>query len=328
MVELLDPFGRKLEYLRVSVVDSCNFRCFYCLPGNVCKPRGVRGQMGRKLIVRAVLGAAKSGIRKVRLTGGEPLIRKDIVELVREIAEIPGIADLSLTTNGSMLAELAMPLAMAGLKRVNISLDSLDCKNYNYITRGGELQNTLDGIDAAVACGLTPVKINMVVMKGINDHEVANFARLTMDRNLHVRFIEYMPMMNQEKSWREHYLASAEIMTLCEDIGPLTPLPEEDLHGPARNFFLAGAAGRLGFITPVSQHFCADCNRLRLTSDGKLKPCLFTAEEIDLLPALQARENLIPLYQAAAKQKLENSDSSPAAKGSACGPLGMMEIGG
>lgn len=327
MAVLLDPFGRKLEYLRVSVVDSCNLRCFYCHPGDTCKPRSVR-QLDRKLFVRAISGAAEVGIRKVRLTGGEPLVRKDIVDLVREVAAIPGIEDLSLTTNGSMLAELAGPLAAAGLKRVNISLDSLDRENFNHITRGGQLQNTLDGINAAVAFGLTPVKINMVVMKGINDHEVANFARMTMDQDLHVRFIEYMPMLDQEESWREHYLASAAIMALCEGVAPLIPLPEEDLHGPARNFHFAGASGRLGFITPVSQHFCAECNRLRLTSDGKLKPCLFAAEEVDLMPALLAGGNLVPLYQAAAKQKPEHLDASPAARGSSCGPRGMVEIGG
>ncbi|MBS4031845.1 MAG: GTP 3',8-cyclase MoaA [Clostridiales bacterium] len=328
MAELFDSFGRKLEYLRVSVIDSCNLRCFYCRPGDTCKPRSVRGQLDRKLIVRAVAGAADAGIRKVRLTGGEPLVRKDIVELVREIAKIPGIEDLSLTTNGSMLAELARPLAAAGLNRVNISLDSLDCENFYHITQGGQLQATLDGINAAVAFGLTPVKINMVVMKGINDHEVANFARMTMDQELHVRFIEYMPMLGQEELWREHYLTSAAIMALCEHVAPLIPLPEEDLHGPARNFRFAGSAGRLGFITPVSQHFCAECNRLRLTSDGKLKPCLFAAEEIDLIPALLAGDNLSLLYQAAAKQKPEHADTSPAARGSSCGPRGMVEIGG
>jgi cyclic pyranopterin phosphate synthase len=250
------------------------------------------------------------------------------VDLVREIAAVSGIEDLSLTTNGSMLAEMAEPLAAAGLKRVNISLDSLDCENFNHITRGGQLQATLDGINAAAAFGLTPVKINMVVMKGMNDHEVANFARMTMEQDIHVRFIEYMPMLGQEENWRKHYLASAAIIALCEIVAPLLPLPEEDLHGPARNFRFAGAAGRLGFITPISQHFCAECNRLRLTSDGKLKPCLFAAEEVDLLPALLAGDNLTPLYQAAAKQKPEHSDNSPAAWGSSCGPRGMVEIGG
>lgn len=328
MSEFFDSFGRKVEYLRVSVVDNCNMSCFYCRPGDLCKPSNVRGQLDRKLIVRAVSAAVEVGIRKVRLTGGEPLVRKDIVELVREIAKIPGIEDLSLTTNGSLLAGLAKPLAEAGLNRVNISLDSLDRDNFNYITQGGQLEATLDGINAAAASGLTPIKINVVVMKGINDHEVVNFARMTMDRDIHVRFIEFMPMRNQDESWRKHYLPSAAVMALCEEIAPLISLAEEDLHGPARNFCFAGAAGKLGFITPISRHFCAECNRLRLTSDGKLKPCLFTPQEVDLMPALLAGHDLASLYREAAKQKPEHSDISPAAQGSSLGPRGMREIGG
>lgn len=328
MAALLDPFGRKLEYLRVSVVDSCNLRCFYCAPGDSCKPRSVRGQLERENIVQAVAAAAASGIRKVRLTGGEPLIRKDIVDLVRDIARIPGIEDLSLTTNGTLLAQLAKPLAEAGLKRVNISLDSLNRLNFKQITCGGRLQATLDGIDAAFAAGLGPVKINMVVMKGLNDNEVPDFARLTLEREIHIRFIEYMPMLGQKETWKKHYLPSQDIMELCAQVMPLEPVPEEDLHGPARNFRYPGGVGLLGFITPVSQHFCAHCNRLRLTSDGKLKPCLFSTDEIDLLPALVAGEDLTPFYREAARRKPACSDTSPAAQGGTCGPQGMVEIGG
>jgi cyclic pyranopterin phosphate synthase len=328
MAVLLDPFGRKLEYLRVSVVDSCNLRCFYCKPGDACKPRSVRGQLSREHIVQAVQAAAEAGIRKVRLTGGEPLVRKDIVELVHDIARVPGIDDLSLTTNGTLLAALAQPLAQAGLKRVNISLDSLEVANFEQITCGGRLQTVLDGIDAAFAAGLSPVKINMVAMKELNEHEVENFARLTENRNIHIRFIEYMPMLGQEESWKKHYIPSSEIMALCENVAPMESLPEEDLNGPARNFRYPGAIGMLGFITPVSQHFCSDCNRLRLTSDGKLKPCLFSDDEIDLLPALTEGGDLQRLYREAAAKKPANSESSPAAQGATCGPRGMLEIGG
>ncbi|EEG76650.1 GTP 3',8-cyclase MoaA [Dethiobacter alkaliphilus] len=328
MATLLDPLGRKLEYLRVSVVDSCNLRCFYCSPGESCKPRSLRGQLSREHIVRAVTAAAKAGIKKVRLTGGEPLVRRDIVGLVHDIAQIEGIEDLSLTTNGTLLKDLAEPLAAAGLKRVNISLDSLDGHNFEQITCGGQLQATLDGIDAAFDAGLTPVKINMVVMKDLNHHEVENFAKLTLDRDIHVRFIEYMPMLGQDDVWRRHYLPSSEIMELCNGVLPMEAVPEEDLNGPARNFRFPDAVGLLGFITPVSQHFCANCNRLRLTSDGKLKPCLFSANEIDLQPALAANADLGPYYQSAAQNKPANSDVSPASQGSACGPQGMVEIGG
>lgn len=329
MAVLVDAFGRKLEYLRVSVVDSCNLRCFYCTPNDSCKPRQVRNTLERDMIVRAVRGAAAAGIRKIRLTGGEPLMRKDIVQLVAEISEIPGILDLSLTTNGTMLEKLAGPLAAAGLKRVNISLDSLDGEKFNRITRGGNLQTTLAGIDAAFEAGLTPVKLNMVVMKGINDHEIGNFARLTMEREIHVRFIEYMPMLGQEDLWHAHYLPNTDIMKRCAQVAPLIPLTADDeFHGPARNYRLDGAKGTLGFITPVSRHFCEQCNRLRLTCDGKLKPCLFSADEVDLMPALESGQDLVPYFKKAASIKPALSETSPATMGSTCGPRGMVDIGG
>ncbi len=328
MARLLDPAGRKIEYLRLSVVDSCNLRCFYCRPGDSCEPRRARAILDRETLARVVAAAATLGIRKVRLTGGEPLLRPDIVDLTRDIAVIPGIEDLSLTTNGSKLAGLAAPLAAAGLKRVNISLDSLDGKNFSQITRGGRLRATLDGIRAAYSAGLLPVKINMVVMKGINDHEIENFARLTMEKDIHVRFIEYMPMLGQEDPWREHFLPSSEIMARCAALAPLVPVPDTDFHGPARNFRYAGATGRLGFITPVSRHFCRQCNRLRLTSDGKLRPCLFSDVEVDLLPAIKNREDLAPYFYEAVRAKPAASDRSPASRGSELGPRGMVEIGG
>lgn len=328
MAVLLDPYGRKLEYLRVSVEDHCNLHCFYCRPGKECEPHRPRGRLDAALIVRAVAGAASAGIRKVRLTGGEPLIRQDIVRLVEKVARISAIEDLSLTTNGTKLARLAAPLADAGLKRVNISLDSLDRDNFRQITRGDSLMAVLKGIDAAFQADLLPVKINMVVMKGINDHEVEKFARMTLDRNIHIRFIEYMPMLGQERAWKEHYLPSAQIMALCENTGPLLAMPEDDKLGPARHYRYEKAAGRLGFITPVSQHFCSRCNRLRLTSDGKIKPCLFSPEEVDLLSALLDGSDLLPFYLEAARRKPKLSEVSPAAQGAACGPCGMVEIGG
>ncbi|MCW3489504.1 GTP 3',8-cyclase MoaA [Dethiobacter alkaliphilus] len=328
MAVLLDTFGRKMEYLRVSVVDSCNLRCFYCSPGQACKPRSLRRQLSREHIVRAISTAAKVGIRKVRLTGGEPLVRKDIVSIVHDIAQIPGINDLSLTTNGTLLKDLASPLAAAGLKRINISLDSLDSSNFEQITCGGQLRATMDGIDAAFAAGLTPVKINMVVMKNLNHHEVERFAKLTKEKDIHIRFIEYMPMLGQDDTWRKHYLPTSEIMSLCSTVSRLEAVEQEELNGPARNFRYPEAVGILGFITPVSQHFCSNCNRLRLTSDGKLRPCLFAAEEVDLLPALESGKDLVHYYQKAALNKPANSDVSPASRGAKKGPLGMVDIGG
>jgi cyclic pyranopterin phosphate synthase len=325
---LLDTCGRKIEYLRVSVVDSCNLRCFYCSPDDSCKPRRAKAIPDREKLVRVTGVAVSLGIRKIRLTGGEPLLRPDITGLVRDIAAIPGITDLSLTTNGSKLARLAGPLAEAGLKRVNISLDSLNGQNFSNITRGGRLQSTLSGIKAAFAAGLLPVKINVVVMRGINDHEIEDFARMTMDRDIHVRFIEYMPMLGQEDPWRKHYLPSSEIIARCAALAPLIPLPDADFHGPARNYRYHGTTGRLGFITPVSRHFCRQCNRLRLTSDGKLRPCLFSKVEVDLAPALNSGADLIPFFHEAARQKPAAPEQSPAARGSQLGPRGMVEIGG
>ncbi|MCR3922271.1 MAG: GTP 3',8-cyclase MoaA [Firmicutes bacterium] len=328
MATLVDPIGRKIEYLRVSVVDSCNLHCFYCSPKEACRPRTVRDQLSKEQIIRVIAAAAELGIRKIRLTGGEPLIRKDIVEIVRDVAQINGIEDLSLTTNGTLLAQLAKPLKEAGLKRVNISLDSLDETNFATITHGGDIKTTLTGIDAAVEVGLTPIKINMVVIKDVNDHEIESFARMTLEKDIHVRFIEYMPLLGQEASWKQHFLSSAEIMSYCASVAELEALPEDDAHGPAKNYKFAGAKGILGFITPISQHFCATCNRLRLTSDGKIKPCLFAEDVVDLMPALIAGQNLHPLFLEAVSRKPLHEDISPASLGGVFGPQGMVDIGG
>lgn len=322
---LVDPIGRKLEYLRVSVTDCCNMSCIYCCTGNNKR----RNELSRESIVYAVTGGVAAGIRKVRLTGGEPLLRDDIIQLTADIAAIPGLDDLSLTTNGTKLSQLAAQLAFAGLHRVNISLDSLETNNFRRITRGGNLKQTLLGIDTAFSAGLLPVKINMVVMRGINDHEIDIFARLTMERDIHIRFIEYMPMRGQENLWQKHYLSSNEIMLRCETVASLVPLPHDKLSGPAQNFTFAGAKGKIGFITPISRHFCSHCNRLRLTNDGKLKPCLFSDVHIDLLPALNKKKDLLPFFIETTKLKpITINNTSPALQSSVCGPRAMAEIGG
>jgi len=206
MTELVDVFGRRITYLRVSVTDHCNLNCFYCTPGK----EGCQGSGGQLLspeeVVRIAGVAAACGISKVRLTGGEPLLRPDLTELVRRLKEVPGIGELSLTTNGMLLDRLAQPLAAAGLQRVNISLDSLLPENFRGITRGGALERVLSGIRAAREAGLFPVKINVVLLKGLNDAEIADFARLTVDEDYHVRFIEYMPITADGKHWMDHYL--------------------------------------------------------------------------------------------------------------------------
>jgi GTP 3',8-cyclase len=290
-----DAYNRPINYLRVSVTDRCNFRCLYCMP-----PDGVQliphEEVLRyeeiELIVRA---AASLGLSKVRLTGGEPLVRLGIAELVHAIASVPGIDDLSLTTNGVLLTARAPELARAGLRRVNVSLDTLRPERFYRVTRGGDLAKVLAGIEAAQAAGLTPIKINTVVVRGLNDDEVAEIARTTLERDWHVRFIELMPLGRSADWANDGYVSTTEIKARVETLGVLTPAGGRAPgagNGPARYYRLPGAQGTVGFISPVSDHFCFQCNRLRLTADGKLRPCLLRADEVDLRSALRAGAGL------------------------------------
>lgn len=240
-------------------------------------------------IMQIVKVAVNKGITKVRLTGGEPLVRKDVVSLIRQLSNLPGLQDLSMTTNGLLLADFAPSLFQAGLKRVNISMDSLDPEKYCQITRGGNLRQVWAGIKAAEEVGFSPIKINVVAIAGFNDDEILDFARLTLDKPWQVRFIEYMPVGGDNDWHPEKFLTVREIKARIEEHYSLLPLKanEESHNGPARLFKLAGARGELGFISPVSEHFCSSCNRLRLTADGKLKTCLFSASEVDLKSILR-----------------------------------------
>lgn len=279
---LVDALGRRIEYLRISITDRCNLRCIYCLPSEGTRPIVFRDILTYEEIIRAVRLLVGWGIDKVRLTGGEPLMRRDITRLVQGLASIEGLLDLSLSTNGTRLAEMAFELARAGLSRVNISLDSLDPQRYAEITRGSQLERVWEGVEAAERAGLRPVKINTVIIRGLNDDEVLDFARLTLDRPLHVRFIEHMPI-GARGVWEEKKVVSAaEIMDKVAPLGPLLPVRDVPGQGPARYFQLPGAKATLGFISPLSHHFCGSCNRIRLTSDGRLRPCLFSDSELDL----------------------------------------------
>jgi len=279
----LDAFNRPISYLRVSVTDRCNLRCVYCMP-----PEGVpwrpHGEVLRyeevEVVVRA---AAQLGISKIRLTGGEPLVRKDLVDLVAMLARIPGIDDLAMTTNGILLARYAEELRAAGLKRVNVSLDTLRPERFRRITRLGKLSDTLEGIAAAKEAGLVPVKINAVVIRGLNDDEVVDFACLTYAPDWHVRFIEVMPLGDNADWAGNGYVPMGEVRERIErELGELIPAKLAVGGGPARYYRLPDARGTIGFITPISEHFCYQCNRLRLTADGKLRPCLLSDYEIDL----------------------------------------------
>lgn len=303
-----DTFERTIDYLRIAVTDRCNLRCVYCMPEEGVPFRPHDEILRYEEIERIVRVAASLGIRRVRLTGGEPLVRRDLVELVRALAAIPGIEDLSLTTNGTLLAEQAHALAQAGLKRVNVSLDTLDPQRFRAITRQGELTTVLAGIQAALEAGLTPVKINMVVMRGVNDDELIAMAHQTLTQPWHVRFIEWMPVGETARTghWHEHLISAAEMRArLAAAFGPLTPTPVTGA-GPARTFRLPQALGTLGFISAVSEHFCATCNRLRLTADGKLRFCLLREGELDLRGPLRAGlddGSLAELFRTAVRAK-------------------------
>ncbi len=330
MGNLIDPYGRNINYLRISIIDKCNLNCFYCVPEiGACSPK--EGQViSAEDIIKMTETASKLGISKIRLTGGEPLIRKDIQDLVSRISAVEGINDLSLTTNGILLNELAPRLAEAGLNRVNISLDSLEPANFKKITRGGILEKTLNGIYKALEEGLTPVKINVVAMKGINDNEVSRFAELTLENDLHVRFIEYMPINSQhQKQWGDCFMPISEIKDLCSGVGTLQMVEFLQGNGPASYYRVKGARGLVGFISPVSRHFCAKCNRLRITSDGKIKPCLFSADEIDLLTAKGDVGKMEEMFLEALELRPdpEKIDNNPGGRFN-CNKRGMLQIGG
>ncbi len=287
---LVDTHNRRINYLRISITDRCNLRCRYCMPREGVSQFGPSEILSYEEILRIARMAVVMGINKVRVTGGEPLVRKDVTYLIREISRLEGVRDLSMTTNALLLADFAAELARAGLKRVNVSMDSLQPEKYREITRGGDLKRVWKGIEAVRAEGISPIKINVVAIAGFNDLEIEDFARLTLREPFQVRFIEYMPI-GSSSDWRpEQCISCSEMKTRIEKIAPLVPLKEggNGHGGPARLFKFPGSLGEIGFISPVSDHFCGSCNRLRLTADGKLKTCLFSEELTDLKPLLRS----------------------------------------
>lgn len=305
MTGLSDFFQRPINYLRISVTDRCNLRCVYCMPEGGISLLGRSDILTFEEIQAVAQAAAELGISKVRLTGGEPLARVSLPDLVRMLDQIGGIDDIALTTNGILLARYARDLKAAGLRRVNISLDSLRPERFQRITRGGRLEDVLKGIEAAREVGLSPIKINVVVMKGVNDDELLDFAHKTLEQDWNVRFIELMSIGQNHESdtW---FVPVSEVMERLKSLGDLEPHSSTAGNGPARYFRLPGAKGTLGFISPVSEHFCIHCNRLRLTADGKLRPCLLSDEEIDLRASLRrgaSPEELKALIQEAVAAK-------------------------
>lgn len=285
---LVDSFGRAISYLRVSVTDRCNLRCVYCLPASYRPPLLSNDVLTDDELVRLAALLVGMGVSKIRITGGEPLLRPGMLELARRLAGVKGLADLSLSTNGLLLGGMAQGLAQAGLKRVNISLDSLNPDKFRRITRHGNLEAVLAGVDAALAAGLSPVKLNVVVARGLNEEEIGDFVKWTEDRPLHVRLIELMPMGETGFFSEERRVSLAEMM---ERASPLQELPRDAWplgHGPARYYRRPGAAGTVGLIGALSCGFCSSCNRLRLTSRGLLAPCLDASGGTDLRTPLRS----------------------------------------
>ncbi len=295
-----DVHGRNITYLRISLTDRCNFRCIYCMPAEGVSSIPHAEILRTEEILRIVRVAAGLGISHIRLTGGEPLVRKGVVNLIRDMKAIPGIDNISLTTNGALLASMAPALKEAGLDRINMSLDTLDAEQFRYITRCGNLDTTLEGLDAALDAGFNPLKINAVAVRRLNQ-DFYSFARMSVDRPLHMRFIEYMPVGSSGgydgSGWGpEDVISCAEIRDIInaraaeEGTPALEELPEDERplgFGPATYYRFPGAQGTVGFISPMSNHFCNKCNRLRLTADGKLRPCLFSDLEFDLREAVR-----------------------------------------
>ena len=304
---MLDGFERDINYLRISVTDRCNLRCVYCMPEEGVQLMKHEDILTLEEIYQVVEAAALIGIRKVRLTGGEPLVRLGLVELIRKINSLPQINDISLTTNGVLLKEMAADLKEAGLKRVNISLDSMVPKRFHKITRNGHLNRVLQGIDEALRLQLDPVKINTVVVRGVNLDEVVNFAKWTTEAPVHVRFIELMPIGTSSPWAGDRYVPAEEIKGIIrEKLGSLQPESGLAGSGPAKYYRLGDAPGTIGFITAISDHFCSRCNRLRLTANGGLRPCLFDKREVDIKTALRSgagKEELAKIFIDAIKIK-------------------------
>jgi len=283
-MSLFDPLGRKINYLRLSVTGRCNLRCSYCRPQGMDPGPGTEEILSDENLLLLARTAVGMGIEKIRVTGGEPLLRKGIVGLLSRLGEIAGLRKLVLTTNGLLLTEMAGDLRRAGVESLNISLDSLAPDRFARITGGARLEFVLEGVEKALGHGFPRVKINAVVM-GVNDDEVVRFASLTLNRPLTVRFIEHMPLHGKDCG-PGLTVPGEEILQKIQRRYRLAPLEREDLGGPARYFRMEGAIGTIGIITPVSCHFCGDCNRIRVTSDGFAKGCLFSTRDVDLKPFL------------------------------------------
>jgi cyclic pyranopterin phosphate synthase len=301
---LRDSYGRSIEYLRISVTDKCNFRCRYCMPAEGLEWLPKSDLLSYEEIARVVSQLAPLGLRRLRLTGGEPTIRPDLHLLIGMLRAIPEIEDISLSTNGLRLAELAPSYRAAGLDRVNISADSLRAERIKWIARRNIDFDPVRAATAAQDAGLSPIKLNVVVMRGVNDDELCDFAKLSIDHEWHVRFIELMPVGEMRELTWEHVVDSNEVLSRIETLGALAAVagPQRG-NGPARYYRLPGARGTIGVITPMSHTYCGSCNRVRLTADGRLRTCLFGDDEVDLRSPLREDVSLEPFFRRALSTK-------------------------
>ncbi len=287
-MKLVDGYGRSIDYLRISITDHCNLKCYYCTPFSGRSHLARSEILTYEEMLSVARAAAAAGITKIRITGGEPLVRKGVVEFCRMLSKIADLKSLALTTNGIDLEDMAEALFKDGVRRINISLDTLKPERFEKITGYNWLSRVLAGIQRAEQVGMHPIKINTVVMRGINDDEIEDLARLTMDKPYHVRFIELMPTDSSAYgNYASLFIPVEEFMKKIHQLGCVQIEPAADSYGPARLCRLAGAVGKVGFIAPISWHFCGSCNRLRLTADGKIKTCLFSREEIDIKTPLR-----------------------------------------
>jgi len=320
----------KINYLRMSITDRCQLRCFYCTYWQDWQKLPSREILSYEELLRVAGIAAEMGIRKVRVTGGEPLVRRGVVDFLNNLHQVPGVEEVCLTTNGVLLADLASALYDTGLRHLNLSLDTLRRERYREITGKDNLQEVLNGLERASALGFRPLKINCVVMAGINDDELAELALLARDHPYQVRFIELMPTV-WPRRWQQNFLPMAEVRRRLAVLGPMEAVHRQATNGPAHIFRIPGFKGELGFITPISAHHCRTCNRLRLSSDGKIRPCLLQSQELDLKGPLRqgVSDGLIGyLFQEAIRLKHRKTGHSLACSGSCFRDLPMVSIGG
>ena len=330
-MELVDGYGRKIDYLRISITDHCNLKCYYCTPFSGRDHLARAEILTYEEMFKVARAAAAAGITKIRITGGEPLVRKGVVEFCRMLSNIESLKSLALTTNGVYLSEMAEPLFKAGVRRINISLDTLKPERFEKITGYNRLSRVLAGIQRAEDIGMDPIKINTVVMRGINDDEIEDLAALTLTKPYHLRFIELMPTNSTAcGDYESLFVPVEEFMKKIHQIDCVQIEPATDSCGPARLCKLPGASGKVGFIAPVSRHFCGSCNRLRLTADGKIKTCLFSQEEIDIKTALRTgatQNEIIGVFSQAVAAKPAGHHLNAKDHRSAC-RRAMRAIGG